>query len=411
MAVHISSEVGRIKEVLVHPPGAELLAVTPSTRHDYLYDDIVDVAQAQREHKRFVSVLERFATVHQVRDLLTEVLTDDNTRQHLIRETMDIVPSEPMSRELQDLAAPDLVRTLIEGKEESPGLLTSTLNERGYMLPPLPNLFFTRDVAMGINDHVMIGSMRYGVRWTEEIIMKAIFRFNPKVSNAGILYDGSREHRLNYTLEGGDVHPLRRDLLIIGFSERSSPAAIDNLADLLFRSTAITDIIIVIMPGEETAIHLDMIFTQVDRGLCVVHPPHFMGPERLPILHWKKGQKALREMPDIFHALDECGLRVEPILCGGQRRITQEREQWSSGCNFFAVRPGLVLSYTRNEATLEEMQKAGFKLVRAGDFLDGSESIRDDERAVITFEGGELVRGGGGPRCMTCPIERDDPWG
>jgi arginine deiminase len=410
MAVHISSEIGRIKEVLVHTPGAELLAVTPSTRHDYLYDDIVDVAQAQREHRRFVAVLERFAKVHHVRDLLTEVLSDEQTRQHLLRETMDIVPSEPLSRELQELSAGDLVRTLIEGREESPGLLTSTLNECGYMLPPLPNLFFTRDVAMGINDHVMIGSMRYGVRWTEEIIMKAIFRFNPKVANAGILYDGSREHRLNYTLEGGDVHPLRDDTLMIGFSERSSPAAIDNLADLLFRSTTITDIIIVIMPGEESAIHLDMVFTQVDRELCVVHPPHFMGPERLPILHWRKGQKSLREMPDIFHALEECGLRVEPILCGGHRRITQEREQWSSGCNFLAVRPGLVLSYSRNEVTLEEMQKTGFKLVKAGDFLDGSESIREDERAVITFEGGELVRGGGGPRCMTCPIDRDDPW-
>ncbi|HZK78827.1 MAG TPA: arginine deiminase family protein [Gemmatimonadaceae bacterium] len=395
---------------MVHPPGAELLAVTPSTRHDYLYDDIVDVAQAQREHRRFVAVLERFATVHHVRDLLTEVLSDDETRQHLIRETLDIVPSEPLSRDLQDLTPGDLVQTLIEGKEEAPGLLTSTLNECGYMLPPLPNLFFTRDVAMGINDHMMIGSMRYGVRWTEEIIMKAIFRHNPRVANKGILYDGSREHRLNYTLEGGDVHPIRHDTLIIGFSERSSPAAIDNLANLLFAGTTITDIIIVIMPGEESAIHLDMIFTQVDRELCVVHPPHFMGPERLPILHWKKGRKALREIPDIFHALDECGFRVEPILCGGNRRITQEREQWSSGCNFLALRPGLVLSYTRNEATLEEMQKTGFRLVKAGDFLDGSESIREDERAVITFEGGELVRGGGGPRCMTCPIQRDDPW-
>ncbi|HUQ48597.1 MAG TPA: arginine deiminase family protein [Gemmatimonadaceae bacterium] len=410
MPVHISSEIGRIREVLIHSPGAELLAVTPSTRHDYLYDDIVDLAQARREHSRFVAVLERFAKVYHVHDLLTEVLSDDQARQHLIRETMDILPSEPLSRELQELAASEVVRTLIEGKQENPGLLTSTLNECGYMLPPLPNLFFTRDVAMGINDHVMIGSMRHGVRWTEEIIMKAIFRFNPKVANKGILYDGSREHRLNYTLEGGDVHPLRRDALMIGFSERSSPAAIDNLAELLFRSTTITDIIIVIMPGEEAAIHLDMIFTQVDRGLCVVHPPHFMGPERLPILHWKKGQKALRQMSDVFQALDECDLHVEPILCGGQRRITQEREQWSSGCNFFAVRPGLVLSYTRNEATLEEMQKTGFRIVNAGAFLDGSESIREDERAVIAFEGGELVRGGGGPRCMTCPVQRDDPW-
>ena len=407
--LHVTSETGALEAVLVHTPGAELEAVTPSTREDYLYDDIIEVETAQREHRQFVAVLERFATVLQVRTLLAEVLERPEAREYFIGRATDTVPSEALAERLGTVPPAELVSLLIEGIEEDTGAISRALNESGYALPALPNLFFPRDIGMVVGRHAVVGSMRYGVRWTEELLIKTLFRFHPALSNAGILYDGSEERRSNYTLEGGDVHVLRDDLVVVGFSERTSSAALDQLADVLFAHTSVTDVVVVVMPKAPTAIHLDMIFSQVDRDLCVVYPPYFVGAERLPILLRRRGEEGVREMPNFFAALREVRVPMEPIFAGGAHRTTQEREQWSSACNFLAVRPGTIISYRRNDATLCELEAAGFRLVPAVNFLAFDDWREAKHRTAITVEGSELARGGGGPRCMSLPLRRAAP--
>ncbi len=408
MPVHVTTEIGALEAVLVHTPGAELEAVTPGNRADYLYDDIINLDIAQREHRQFTSVLRRFARVHQVRELVDEVLAQPEAREFLVTKAMDVVPSDALARQLGELPSAAIVRMLVEGTEEERGPLARALNEQGFALPPLPNLFFPRDIGMVVGDHAVVGSMRYDVRWTEELLVAALFRFHPALQNAGILYDGSEERRSTYTLEGGDVHVLRPDLLLVGFSERTSPAALDLLCEQAFARTAVTDVLVVVMPRTPTAIHLDMLFTQLDRGLCAIYPPFFIGPERLAVLHRRKGADGVREMPDLFTALRSVGLPMEPVFCGGTHRTSQDREQWSSACNFVAVRPGTIVGYVRNEATLGELARAGFRIVPAVNFLAFDDWDEARHRTVITIDGTELARGGGGPRCMTLPLRRRD---
>jgi len=409
--VEVTSEIGELRAVICHTPGEELLAVTPRTREDFLYDDIIDVELARREHQTFKSILSRFCTVHEVSELLERIADLPDVRPFLIERVMDMARSEPLARDLLELPARELVKLFIEGREVWPGPLQEMLNTPGHDMPPLPNLFFTRDAAMVVGTRVIVGSMRHTVRWSEEVLMKALFQYHPLLQNDGVLYDGSEERRPGYTVEGGDVHVLRPDLVLMGLSDRSSPGAFDAIAAQLVQLQGVRDIIAVVLPVDRAMIHLDMVFTMVDREHCVVYPPSFVGPTRNPVLHYRAGRAGMREMPNLFTALREVGLPMEPVFCGGSKHTLQEREQWSSGCNFVCLRPGLLLGYSRNERTYEELRReAGYRVVHALEFLTGQDVIAAGENAVIAFDGSELVRGGGGPRCMTMPVRRESAW-
>ncbi len=407
MPVSVTSEVGALRTVLTHTPGPELTVVTPDNRDDFLFNDILDLEAAREEHLRFRTLLERFAEVREIRDVLAEVLEIPEARSFLLARA-----EEQIRDRAAGLDAGELVRLFVEGEESSGGgSLARALNETGYALPPLPNLFFPRDPAAVVGDRVMVASMQHDVRWTEELIARAVFQYHPDLAGAGFVYDGTEERRFNTSVEGGDVHVLRHDLLLVGLSERTTAAGVDAIREGISRGTGVRDVLVVVLPPHRTSIHLDMVFTMVDRDLCCCYAPYFVGPRRLPVLHLSRSFDGIRELPNLFTGLSRLDLPVEPVFCAGGQPVAQEREQWASGCNLLAVRPGQVLAYERNEATLEALaREGGFRVLEAERLLEDGASVDEGERVVVTFPGSELVRGGGGPRCMTLPVRRDDPW-
>ena len=419
--VNVQSEIGKLNGVILHTPGEEVENMTPENAERALYSDILNLSIARKEYKQLSEVLGKITKTYQVKDLLTNILKDDATKLEVLNRIEKIepfiaeqTPKGSIKDQLLDEDAEDLARLLIEGVEMKRDTLTKFLNKDWYDLRPLHNFFFTRDASMSMYNEVLIGRMANAVRDREAIIMQSIFDFTPGFNTKTLNLATTPDPLRKLTIEGGDVQIARDDILVIGNGMRTSTRAIDALMyNFINRNEdKVQHILVQELPhSPESFIHLDMVFTFLDKNKCMVYEPLIMSPGNYQTVHIKIQHGKLisiRREKTLLHALKKLGMDLEPVYCGGEDETwNMEREQWHSGANFFCVAPGKVLGYARNNYTVEAMNNAGFEIIRANDVISNKVDLSKYEKYMITIEGSELPRGGGGARCMTMPINRD----
>ncbi|WP_282039067.1 arginine deiminase family protein [Saccharicrinis aurantiacus] len=408
----VDSEIGELEGVILHTPGSEVENMTPGNAERALYSDILNLSVADEEYQQHAGVLNKVTKTFQVKDLLESCLNNNSVKNNLVT---DICTSENvlfLKDKLLDLPSAELAQQIIEGVPLENNTLSAFLSDERYALRPLHNFFFTRDASITVHDKVLIGKMANKVRERESLVMETIFNNAPLIKSSTINPTESSGDQNLISIEGGDVQIAREDILVIGTGERTTTQGIDFIAkSIQQRHKGKHYIVVQQLPSKpESFIHLDMVFTFLDKDNCMVYDPVIMQPNRyqtiLITIDNEEVQK-IEKKDNLLNCLKGLGMDLKPIFCGGRKDLwIQEREQWHSGANFFAIAPGKVMGYARNVYTLEDMNNNGYEIISASDVINNKVDINTYNKCVVTIQGSELARGGGGARCMTMPIRR-----